>query len=248
MPERSLHFDEFVLAAATDSLADEPAAREHADAVEFRLDLATNPLDQLSAYDGELPLIATNRAAWEGGEATDEERRLDTLATALEEDAVAAVDLELGVLTGAAGADAVDDDVTDRARKIRASARDRNVSVIASIHDFEATPPVAELTERLRLGSEEGDIAKLAATATDRGDALDLLTATHRATAAGRRVATMGMGAAGQHTRAVAPIYGSKIGYAPVDPADATAPGQYPLATLRELVAGLTTPTANTDV
>ena len=248
MPERSLHFDEFVLAAATDSLADEPAARDHADAVEFRLDLAADPLDQLSAYDGELPLIATNRAAWEGGEATDEAGRLDTLATALEDDAVAAVDLELGVLTGAADTDAVDDDVTDRAREIRASARDRNVSVIASIHDFEATPPVAELTERLRLGSEEGDIAKLAATATDRGDALDLLTATHRATAAGRRVATMGMGAAGQHTRAVAPIYGSKIGYAPVDPADATAPGQYPLATLRELVAGLTTPTANTDV
>ena len=248
MSERSLHFDEFVLAASTDSLADEPAAREHADAVEFRLDLAADPLDQLAAYDGELPLIATNRAAWEGGEATDEAGRLDTLATALEDDAVAAVDLELGVLTGAADTDAVDDDVTDRAREIRASARDRNVSVIASIHDFEATPPVAELTERLRLGSEEGDIAKLAATATDRGDALDLLTATHRATAAGRRVATMGMGAAGQHTRAVAPIYGSKIGYAPVDPADATAPGQYPLATLRELVAGLTTPTANTDV
>ena len=238
-----LSFDAFVLAASTDSLADEPAAREHADAVEFRLDLADDPLDQLAAYDGELPIIATNRAAWEAGGAHDETKRLLTLETALEYDAVAAVDLECRALDGSVTA--AD---TDTARDVRASAREAGVTVIASIHDFEATPPVAELTERLRLGGEAGDIAKLATTAHDRGDALDLLTATHRATAAGRRVATMGMGAAGQHTRAVAPIYGSMIGYAPVAAADATAPGQYPLAMLRELVDGLTTPTANTDV
>jgi 3-dehydroquinate dehydratase-1 len=47
------------------------------------------------------------------------------------------------------------------------------------------------------------------------------------------------MGAAGRHSRAVAPLYGSRIGYAPVDPADATAPGQYDLATLRSLVTQL---------
>ena len=86
-----LSFDGFVLAASTDSLADEHAAREHADAGEFRLDLAADPLDQLAAYDGELPLIATNRAAWEGGEATDEEARLDTLATAVDHDAEAII-------------------------------------------------------------------------------------------------------------------------------------------------------------
>jgi 3-dehydroquinate dehydratase-1 len=46
----------------------------------------------------------------------------------------------------------------------------------------------------------------------------------------------MAMGEAGRHTRAVAPLYGSKIGYAPVDPAEATAPGQYDLATLADLI------------
>lgn len=66
-----------------------------------------------------------------------------------------------------------------------------------------------------------------------------MIEATHEATAAGHRVATMCMGEPGRHTRAVTPVYGSKIGYAPVDPANATAPGQYPLATLRELVDGL---------
>jgi 3-dehydroquinate dehydratase-1 len=49
----------------------------------------------------------------------------------------------------------------------------------------------------------------------------------------------MAMGEPGRHSRAVAPLYGSRIGYAPVDPAEATAPGQYDLATLRELVDAL---------
>ena len=73
-------------------------------------------------------------------------------------------------------------------------------------------------------------------TAHDRRDAFRLLAATHRATERGDRVATMAMGAAGAHTRAVAPVYGSLIGYAPVDPDRATAPGQYDLATLRTLI------------
>jgi 3-dehydroquinate dehydratase-1 len=46
----------------------------------------------------------------------------------------------------------------------------------------------------------------------------------------------MAMGEAGRHSRAVAPLYGSKIGYAPVRPENATAPGQYDLETLRELI------------
>jgi len=230
----TLDFDEFVLAAATDDLSAEPAAREDADAVEFRLDLATDPLDQLAAYDGDLPLIVTNRAAWEGGNAADEARRLDTLESALDCESVAAVDLECEALAGSI--EAAD---TEQARTLRATARDAGIAVIASVHDFESTPPVDGLTDRLRTASDEGDIAKLAVTATDRSDALAVLTATHRAVEAGWTVATMAMGAAGQHTRAVAPVYGSKIGYAPVDPAGATAPGQYDLATLRRLVDGL---------
>jgi 3-dehydroquinate dehydratase-1 len=44
------------------------------------------------------------------------------------------------------------------------------------------------------------------------------------------------MGEAGRHSRAVAPLYGSRIAYAPVDPDRATAPGQFDLATLSDLV------------
>ena len=230
----SLGFDSFVLAAATDSVGVEPAAREHADAVEFRLDLADDPWASLTAYDGELPLILTNRPTWEGGEATDEDRRLSLLADALDQPAVAAVDLELHALTG--DSDAAD---TDAAREVRAAARDCGVPVIASVHDFESTPPVASLSALLERTAAEGDVGKLAVTATDRADALSVLQATHEATTAGQRVATMAMGEAGRHTRAVAPLYGSRIGYAPVESSEATAPGQYSLAALSSLVSQL---------
>jgi len=230
----TLSFDSFVLAAATDDLSAEPAAREHADAVEFRLDLADEPLAQLDAYDGELPLIITNRAAWEGGEATNEATRLGTLETAIEHDSVAAVDIECGALAGSV--EAAD---TDRARHIRNKAREEGVSVIASLHDFESTPSVEAMCTQLETAANEGDVGKLAVTAHERADALAVLTATHEAVEAGHTVATMAMGAAGQHTRAVAPVYGSKIGYAPVDPEGATAPGQYTLETLRGLVEQL---------
>jgi 3-dehydroquinate dehydratase-1 len=219
-----IDFSSFVLAAATADPADEPAARDHADAVEFRLDMASDPLDSLADYDGELPLIATNRPEWEGGDAVDDDARLAALEAAAEHDAVGAVDVELAALEEGDAAGVVD------------HARDHGTAVIVSTHDFEGTPHRDALRETLAEASRWGDVAKLAVTAEGAGDVLDLLGATWAATTAGETVATMAMGEAGRHSRAVAPLYGSRIGYAPVDPADATAPGQYDLATLAALV------------
>jgi 3-dehydroquinate dehydratase-1 len=222
-----MDFEEFVLAAATGDLGDEPPAREHADAVEFRMDLASNPLAQLREYDGALPLIATNRVEWEGGEAPEDPGRLSALAEATEHPAVEAVDVELETLRdGEAG-------------RVVESARARGVAVVASVHEFETTPDRKRLSSLLSAACEYGDVGKLAITAESPGDVLALLGATWEATVDGRRVATMAMGEAGRHSRAVAPLYGSRIGYAPVDPAEATAPGQYDLATLSELIASL---------
>ena len=221
-----LDFDSFVLTAATADLSDEPAAREHADAVEFRMDLADEPLVALEAYDGELPILATNRAEWEGGEASDE-GRLEALADATAFEAVAAIDVELeSILDGDAD-------------ELLETARERDVSIVASAHDFEGTPPRKELVRTLTEAGKYADVAKLAVTAESKADTLALLSATEQLTSHGDTVATMAMGEVGSHTRAVAPVYGSKIGYAPVDPADATAPGQYDLETLAELVAHL---------
>lgn len=219
-----MEFDSFVLAASTGDLADEPAAREHADAVEFRLDLATDPLADLAAYDGELPVIVTNRVESEGGAVPDAPERLDDLCEAVEHPSVEAVDVELRAIESGEGGRVVD------------HARKHQAAVIASVHDFEMTPDPGDLRDLLERATAAGDVGKLAVTAASPADVLDLLAATWERAAAGDRVATMAMGEAGRHSRAVAPSYGSRIGYAPVDPEEATAPGQYDLATLRSLV------------
>jgi 3-dehydroquinate dehydratase-1 len=220
-----MDFEEFVLAAATGDLTDEPPAREYSDAVEYRIDLSADGLDPLRGYDGELPIIATNRVEWEGGEAPDDGRRVEDLVTAVEQPGVEAVDVELDAVEGC-------EPVVER-------ARDEGVSVIVSVHDFEGTPSEAEMTELLERACEHGDVGKLAVTAGTVDDALALLSVTRALTTRGETVATMAMGEAGRHSRAVAPLYGSRIGYAPVDPVEATAPGQYDLRTLRELVGQL---------
>ncbi|WP_135828038.1 type I 3-dehydroquinate dehydratase [Halorussus halobius] len=219
-----MDFEEFVLAASLADLAEEPRAREHADAAEFRMDLADDPLAALDDYDGDLPILATNRAAWEGGEAVDDEARLSDLAAAAELSCVGAVDVELKSLAEGEGG------------RVAEAARRTGTAVIASTHDFERTPDRAALRETLDEATDRADVGKLAVTAGERADVLDLLAVTREFASAGERVATMAMGAPGRHSRAVAPLYGSRIGYAPVDPADATAPGQYGLATLARLV------------
>jgi 3-dehydroquinate dehydratase-1 len=230
-----IDFDAFVLCAATGDLADATTetARTHADAVEFRMDLAADPLAALDDSDaqaeGTLPLLVTYRPDWEGGAfAGDEDDRLDALVEAAAHDAVGAVDLELATLR------------TDRGCEAATAVRERDAAVVASVHDFAGTPASSALRRLLHEAATAGDVGKLAVTAESRADALRLLEATHAATTWGDRVATMAMGEAGSHTRAVAPVYGSRIGYAPVDPAEATAPGQYDLATLRTLIDGLT--------
>jgi 3-dehydroquinate dehydratase-1 len=220
-----MNFDDFVLAASTADLADEPAARENADAVEYRIDLSEAGVDALRGYDGALPIIATNRVEWEGGAAPDDSQRVADLVTAVEQPGVEAVDVEL--------------DAVETCQPVIEQARAEGVSVIVSVHDFEATPPAETLTELLERACAHGDVGKLAVTAGSVDDVLALLSATRRLTADDQTVATMAMGEPGRHSRAVAPLYGSRIGYAPVDPADATAPGQYDLRTLRELVGQL---------
>lgn len=227
-----MDFDSFVLAASTNDLGVEPAAREHADAVEFRMDLAASPVEALETYDGELPVIATNRPTWEGGDREDGVGRQEELEAAVTTDAVEAVDVELKALTEDPEAEV---DLTRVVQK--ASARD--VSIVVSYHDFEGTPGLSELAGLASQVSAVGAVGKLAVSATDNGDVLDLLRVTHEFNAADRHLATMAMGAAGAHSRVVAPLYGSKIGYAPVDEDDATAPGQFDLATLAELIETL---------
>lgn len=221
-----MDFGETVIAASTADLSEEPGVRGPADAVEFRMDLAEDPAEAVAAYDGELPLIATNRASWEGGDA-DEEDRLASLAAATESPAVEAIDIELSAIRGADGA--------DTAR----TAREADVAVIASVHEFEGTPRPGVCRELLAEATARADVGKLAVTPTSRADVLDLLSVTDEFAGEDGYVATVAMGELGRHSRVVAPLYGSAIAYGAVEESAATAPGQFDVATLADLLDSL---------
>lgn len=220
-----MDFESFVLAASTGTLADadDPIVQTQADAIEFRMDLADDPLDALKRYDGRLPIIATNRVDHEGGEASATAERIATLKEAATQPAVEAIDIELSTLEA--------DNAGDLLETV-------DTSIIVSSHEFAETPPAATLKERLETALAYGDVGKLAVTAEDISDVPPLLSVTAAVSTHGH-VATMAMGEPGQHSRAVAPLYGSCIGYAPIAPGKATAPGQYDLTTLATLLETL---------
>nr|WP_256420855.1 type I 3-dehydroquinate dehydratase [Halobellus rarus] len=217
-----MKIDGFTLAATTNDLTREEEAREKADVIEFRMDQAEDPIAQLEAYDGELPIVATNRNQWFGGKARDT-GRLDTLFAASRFDAVTYVDIELE---------------TARAKEwILEEFRDNDVGLIISHHDFDSTPDKEVLTAIIDQCAGYGDVAKVAVYPEDLSDTLTLLTALHEATQAGIDAAGIAMGETGSHTRVVGHIYGSKLGYAPLlDDDSEYAPGQIPLGKLRALV------------
>ena len=118
------------------------------------------------------------------------------------------------------------------------------VDVVASFHDFEATPADEALEEVLaRMAREGADLAKIAVWPTSADDVARLLRVCARATAgAGERsglgvpVAAMSMGALGAVSR-VAPAFGSALTFAVVPDeqgqARASAPGQLPIQDVR---------------
>lgn len=213
---------EFSLAATTNNLEPEEDFRESADLIEFRMDKADNPISQLTDYDGELPIIATNRTRWFGGRAEDT-GRLDELFAASRFDSVAYVDIEIE---------------TARAEDwIVEEFRDNDIELIISHHDFDSTPDRKILDAIINQCAEYGDIAKVATFPEDKTDALRLLGAINAATTRGIDAAGISMGEIGSHTRVIGPLYGSKLGYAPLETDETEyAPGQIPLNTLASLI------------
>ena len=118
------------------------------------------------------------------------------------------------------------------------------IDVVASFHDFEATPADEVLEEVLaRMACEGADLAKIAVWPTSAEDVARLLGVCARVTAGagespglGVPVAAMSMGALGAVSR-VAPAFGTALTFAVVPDeqgeARASAPGQMPIQDVR---------------
>ena len=230
-----------------------------ADVLELRVDLleeagalaAPDPLDVATAaaqvleclrglreaIDGAAPLLLTCRTAAEGGRAQLDDTAygsllrsvLDGLADWTPERRPAAIDVEVqrGCLP-----------------QVCAQAHALSIDVVASFHDFEATPADEPLEEVLaRMAREGADLAKIAVWPTSADDVARLLGVCARATAGagecsglGVPVAAMSMGTLGAVSR-VAPAFGSALTFAVVPDeqgqARASAPGQLPIQDVR---------------
>ena len=187
--------------------------------------------------DAAAPLLLTCRTAAEGGRARLDDAAygsllrsvLDGLADWAPERRPVAIDVEVqrGCLP-----------------QVCTQAHGLGIDVVASFHDFEATPADEVLEEVLaRMVREGADLAKIAVWPTSAEDVARLLGVCARATAgAGERsglgvpVAAMSMGALGAVSR-VAPAFGAALTFAVVPDeqgqARASAPGQLPIQDVR---------------
>ena len=194
-------------------------------------------IDTTDGADAGSPVLLTCRTAAEGGRAQLDDAAygallrsvLDGLTDWAPERRPAAIDVEVqrGCLP-----------------QVCTQAHALSIDIVASFHDFEATPADEALEEVLaRMAREGADLAKIAVWPTSADDVARLLGVCARATAgAGERsglgvpVAAMSMGALGAVSR-VAPAFGSALTFAVVPDeqgqARASAPGQLPIQDVR---------------
>lgn len=120
-------------------------------------------------------------------------------------------------------------------------AHEKGVQVIGSYHDFEKTPAVEEILEKLRsLRAMGADILKTAYMPKRTSDVAALLLATARfreEDAAQHPLITMSMGEIGQISRLVGGAFGSMLTFATVG--ECSAPGQLPIDAVRAALAQL---------
>ncbi|WHP18794.1 type I 3-dehydroquinate dehydratase [Cellulomonas sp. ES6] len=173
---------------------------------------------------GDLPLLATIRTTAEGG-----------LAAVADDEYVAIY----RAVVAAGVADLVDVEVMrsqEAVAELVALAHAAGVAVVASNHDFDATPPREEIVRRLHLMADRGaDVAKIAVMPRDADDVLTLLTATREAsTQLAVPLITMSMAATGVASRLVGGVFGSAATFGTVG--RASAPGQVEVGALRAVL------------
>lgn len=115
-------------------------------------------------------------------------------------------------------------------------AKENNVKVIASSHNFRSTPSKDEMVSRLmKMDNSGADIPKIAVMPQDREDVLALLQATSIAkTCMDKPVITISMGKKGALSRMSGEIFGSSITFATAK--EASAPGQMDAVLLKKIL------------
>lgn len=220
---------EAVLAELTAVLPKKP------DLIEWRVDffegigdtaMVINTARALKARAGETPILFTRRSTLEGGE---------SIALA-EADVVKLYE----AVCAARCVDMVDYEMCHDAAhfaRVRQASRAAEILMVASYHNFKATPDAATLVDKFREAERlGGDVAKLAVMPQGPQDVLTLLSATHTARqTVGLPLISMSMGPYGSLSRMVGWVYGSTVTFAVGK--SSSAPGQLPIEELRSVLA-----------
>ena len=185
------------------------------DIVELRLDLIGTGhwLEPAKAIEAQgVPVIATLRLASEGGQWTQPDaERLPVFEAALS--TVTAADIEFR---------------SPLLEKVSAFAASHQKALIISYHDFERTPPVADLRQVIRKAANYGTVVKIATLTQTEADLAALRELfTEQCSAS---VCLLGMGALGPASRTTLPRLGSCLTYGYLDAP--LAPGQVAAAEL----------------
>lgn len=204
------------------------------DLIEWRVDFFAAIADtdrvlalghEIRAAAGTTPIIFTRRSTREGGApiALDDDGVFALYDAVARSGAIDLLDVELGA-------------EPRHWQQALALARATGVRMIGSYHDFQTTPPKAELVAKFAAMAAGGaDVAKVAAMPQHLRDVLTLLDATLEARETlDLPLISMSMGGYGVLSRLFGFMYGSTVSFAVGD--QPSAPGQVPIADLNRVV------------
>lgn len=211
--------------AALDHFTSLDAAGRQAlcDVAEIRLDQLQLPPSELRARlaGNSVPLLLTARHPAEGGQGPEDPGARAAMIEPLLDIAML-VDIELRSAM--------------QMQSTLQKARAHGVPVMGSFHDFQATPSEDVLVGAVNFAQQAGlDAVKLATYLNNQEDLMRLMKLTggqHRL-----RLSAMGMGPWGRVSRLVLAKCGSLFNYGFIGTSN--APGQWPVARLKELLAEL---------
>jgi 3-dehydroquinate dehydratase type I len=190
-----------------------------ADMVELRLDYSGIDTDVRRLRDAtELPIVATNRSAKEGGRwRAAEEDRIKLLTSALE-----------------AGVEYVDVELSADVARLAREARENGAEVIASRHYGSSVPEIGEMESLLRETKIVGaSLLKVIGTARSYAEGLACLEFLR----AHSGNVCFAMGVHGVPSRVLSPLVGGAFTYASAQEGEEAAPGQLTAQRLREIYA-----------
>ncbi len=221
-----------VVETTTEKIIQQIQELQNCDLIELRIDFYENIHDLKQVHElllqvrqqTNLPLLLTYRSLKEGGhiQLSDQEY-LSLVQTACQSGCIDIVDIEL-------------ESGNMLVYQLVEIAHQNHVKVLMSYHDFEKTPAVMEMKERLEKMEIMGaDICKIAVMPFSYKDVIQVLNTTmemsQRLT---RPLVTMSMGKIGKITRIVGELVGSSITFASVG--QSSAPGQLTLEDMQTLL------------